>query len=266
MNLYIVDAFTRQKYYGNPAAVCILDKEIDERLMQQIASEMNLSETAFLHKQGQGYGLRWFTPVDEVDLCGHATLASAHTLWQTGILKEDEAAVFYTKSGVLTAKKGGEWIDLDFPLELEEACLAPDGMLQALGVTAAYVGKNRMDYMVEVESEEIVQNLRPDFSLLATVPCRGIIVTSAAQGKNYDFVSRCFYPATGVNEDPVTGSAHCCTGPYWSKKLNKKTLVAKQLSERTGILRLQVNESRIILSGQAVTVLKGELLDHGESQ
>jgi len=258
MKIYQVDAFAEKPFSGNPADVCILNEKLDEKLMQNIAREMNLSETAFLVKEGEEYNLRWFTPDAEVDLCGHATLASAHILWEKGYLRKDQKAKFSTKSGLLTAKMNKGWIELNFPTILEEKTKPPVELLEALGVEAIYVGKNKFDYLVEVESEEIVATIKPDFMKLLKVPVRGVIVTSKA--KEYDFVSRFFAPEVGVWEDPVTGSAHCCLGPYWQKKLNKDEFVAYQASERGGILRVKVVDERVLISGKAVTVLEGELL------
>ena len=255
-----VDAFTATPFAGNPAAVCVLPKPRDDHWMQDVAREMNLAETAFLLRQDDGFNLRWFTPVVEVDLCGHATLASAHVLWETGHLKPSEQARFHTRSGLLLAERKGEWIEMDFPAKAEKAASAPTGLLQALGVTAVYVGKNQFDYLVEVESEEIVRGAQPDSSRLVTVETRGVIVTSRASSQGYDFVSRFFAPRVGVNEDPVTGSAHCCLAPYWCSKLGKDQLVGYQASPRSGVVRVHVDGDRVSLGGQAVTVLRGELV------
>lgn len=258
--LYIVDAFTNVRFKGNPAAVCLLDASQEESWMQQVASEMNLSETAFIVPNRDGYDLRWFTPEAEVDLCGHATLATAHVLWETERLGRDKAARFMTKSGLLTAKLTGDWIEMDFPDESPEATVAPEELVQGLGLIPRFVGRNRMDYFVEIDSEETLRTLRPDFGLLARLPARGIIVTSrAAAGSDYDFVSRAFYPGTGIDEDPVTGSAHCALAPYWAKRLRKEELVGYQASERGGIVKVKPEGARVYLSGQAVTVLKGQL-------
>lgn len=259
MNIYIVDAFTDRPYKGNPAAICILDSEQPEHWMQSVANEMNLSETAFLLEQAGGYSLRWFTPEAEVDLCGHATLASAHVLWEQGFVQNEEIR-FITKSGILTASKAGDWIEMNFPLEVEQENAPPIELVQGLGSPYIYVGKNRLDYVIEVENEEVLANLQPDFNLWKSVKTRGIIVTSKTNRPQIDFVSRCFYPALGVNEDPVTGSAHCCLGPFWKDRLNKNNLTALQLSKREGILKLTIQENRILISGQAVTTLKGVLM------
>lgn len=255
-----VDAFTATPFAGNPAAVCILAEPRDEGWMQHVATEMNLSETAFLSRQEDGFNLRWFTPAVEVDLCGHATLASAHVLWETGHLKQGEQARFHTHSGLLLAERRGEWIEMDFPIKAEEAASAAPGLLQALGVTAIYVGKNQFDYLVEVESEEIVRDIHPDLTLLSAVEARGVIVTSRSSTQGYDFVSRFFAPRVGVNEDPVTGSAHCCLAPYWCSKFGRDQLVGFQASPRGGVVRVRVAGDRVYLGGQAVTVLRGELV------
>ena len=226
--------------------------------MQSVAREMNLSETAFLARQADGYQLRWFTPAVEVDLCGHATLASAHALWEEGRLRPDEQARFHTRSGLLTAQRKGDWIEMDFPAKPEEPVPAPDGLIEALGASPKYVGKNAFDYIVELDSEDTLRRLRPDFTLLEKIPVRGVIVTSRAA--DYDFVSRFFAPASGINEDPVTGSAHCCLGPFWRARLNKTEFVAYQASARGGVVRVRLEGDRVLLGGQAVTVLRGELL------
>jgi predicted PhzF superfamily epimerase YddE/YHI9 len=244
--IFQVDAFTEQPFAGNPAGVCILQHPGDEKWMQNVATEMNLSETAFLHEKNDGFNLRWFTPAVEVDLCGHATLASA--------------ARFHTRSGLLTAKLAQGWIELDFPSEPAEAVGPPDNLEGALGVSLKFVGLNRFDYLVEVDSEKTVRSLKPDFMQLETISSRGFIVTSRSDSNEYDFVSRFFAPAFGINEDPVTGSAHCCSGPYWAKLLDKNSLVAFQASARGGVVRVRVSDQRVILGGQAVTVLRGTLL------
>lgn len=258
MKIYQVDAFTEKPFKGNPAAVCILDSYATEKWMQDVASEMNLAETAFLVPLNDGYSLRWFTPNSEVDLCGHATLASAHILWEKGYLKQDQVANFHTKSGLLSAKINEGWIELNFPATLEEIINPPIELIEALGIEPIYVGKNIFDYLIEVKSEEIVRNIKPDFTKLMKVPMRGVIVT--AKSVEYDFVSRFFAPEVGIFEDPVTGSTHCCLGPYWDKKLGKDKLIAYQASERGGVLKVQVQGERVLISGKAVTVMEGNLL------
>ena len=257
--IFQVDAFTTKRFAGNPAAVCVLPDAGDERWMQSVANEMNLSETAFLRRREDGFGLRWFTPEVEVDLCGHATLASAHVLWETGELACDEKAVFHTRSGVLTANRAGDWIELDFPATPAESVEAPAELVDALGVEPVYVGKSIFDYLVEVGNEEEVRGVAPDFGLLARVPCRGAIVTSAASGGRFDFVSRFFAPGTGVNEDPVTGSAHCTLGPHWQSRMGKSEFLAHQASRRGGEVKVRVAGDRVLLGGQAVTALRGTL-------
>jgi PhzF family phenazine biosynthesis protein len=260
--IFQVDAFTDEPFSGNPAAVCILPEPRDEIWMQNVAKEMNLSETAFLSKQHDGFNLRWFTPRVEVDLCGHATLASAHILWEIGMLDRNEQAKFHTRSGLLTAELRRDGVELDFPATPEERTSIPVGLSEALGIDPKYVGKSKFDYLVEVTSEEIVRNLTPDFTLLRKLPIRGIMVTSSADSPEYDFLSRFFAPGVGIDEDPVTGSSHCCLGPFWSKRFGKSDFVAYQASERGGILRVLVIGERVYLRGQAVTVLRGEIVDH----
>lgn len=256
-----VDAFTHQPFRGNPAGVCILPEPKDGQWMQNVALEMNLSETAFLIKQTDGYDLRWFTPACEVELCGHATLASAHYLWESGALSPTEEARFHTRSGLLTARKIGDWIEMNFPAEPAVPVECPPGLFDALGLPPCIVEKkkNRMDYLIVVDSEETVRNLQPDFNRLSKVNIRGVIVTSLSQSRDYDFVSRFFAPFSGVNEDPVTGSAHCCLAPYWCEKLGQMELRGYQASKRGGLVRVQWRGDRVILGGQAVTVLQGGL-------
>jgi len=254
-----VDAFTDRPFAGNPAAVCLLPAPADPRWMQDVAREMNLSETAFLAPQSDGFGLRWFTPAVEIDLCGHATLASAHVLWEDGHLKPGTQARFHTRSGLLTADRRGDWIELDFPATRAEPTAAPAGLTAAIGVTPRFVGRSRFDYLLEVDGEEVVRGCKPDFGALARVEARGVIVTSRAAASSFDFVSRFFAPRSGVNEDPVTGSAHCALAPYWSAQLGRPDLVGYQASARGGTVRVRLQGDRVILGGQAVTVLRGEL-------
>jgi PhzF family phenazine biosynthesis protein len=257
--IYQVDAFTDRPFSGNPAAICILSETRDEAWMQSLAMEMNVAETAFLTKQDDDYQLRWFTPKVEVDLCGHATLASAHILWEEGYLSINDEARFQTRSGLLTATRKDKWIELDFPAQPAEESSPPAGLLAALNVSPLCVGKNRFDYIVEVEDEKIVRDLLPDFRLLQEVNMRGVIVTARSDSRDYDFVSRFFAPAAGVDEDPVTGSAHCCLGPYWQVRLNKTEFTAYQASRRGGFVRVRNINQRVILGGQAVTLFKGVL-------
>ncbi len=258
--LFQVDAFTDRPFAGNPAAVCILNEPGDAAWMQQVAREMNLSETAFLSRQNDGYSLRWFTPAVEVALCGHATLASAHVLWEQGHLPAGAQARFHTKSGLLTAVQSDDWIELDFPAKPEQPAESIPDLAEALGTTPIYVGMSQFDCLVEVESEADVRTLQPDLARLAAIPARGIIVTSRASTPGYDFVSRFFAPNVGVPEDPVTGSAHCVLSPFWSKRLGRARLTGYQASPRGGVVRVRLDGERVYLGGQAVTVLRGELL------
>ncbi|UVI27973.1 PhzF family phenazine biosynthesis protein [Paenibacillus spongiae] len=260
----IVDAFTAEPFRGNPAAVCLLPQERETSWMQLAASEMNLSETAFLVKKADGiYGLRWFTPLQEVDLCGHATLAAAHYLWEQGHCVPEQQLLFHTRSGLLSAVRTAEGITLDFPSEPVTPAVAPEELIQSLGLIPRYVGRNRMDYLVEVDGEDTVRTLRPDMPLLARVETRGVIVTARADGGtsgSYDFVSRAFFPSIGINEDPVTGSAHCALAPYWHRRLRKEELSAYQASARGGELLLRIEGERIQISGTAVTVMNGQFI------
>jgi len=257
-----VDAFTDRPFAGNPAAVCVLREPRPEQWLRDVAREMNLSETAFLTPANDGeYKLRWLTPAIEVDLCGHATVASAHVLWQDGHLKEGKQARFHTRSGLLTADRRGDWIELDFPAKLAVPAEPPVELLPALGVAEAkYVGKNAFDYLVEVDSEETLRALAPDHSTLRRIPVRGVIVTARASNTGFDFVSRFFAPGSGVDEDPVTGSAHTALGPFWSGPLGKTEFTAYQASARGGVVKVRLEGDRVILGGQAVTVMTGELL------
>ncbi len=256
-----VDAFTSTPFAGNPAAVCVLPEAREAAWMQNVAREMNLSETAFLVRRADGsFDLRWFTPAIEVALCGHATLASAHALWERGDLGPHDVAEFHTKSGLLTAERQGDWIELNFPATIDEPADPPEGLIEALGAPARYVGRSRFDYLVELDSEPTVTSLRPDFVRLRTLPVRGVIVTSLATSEGVDFVSRFFAPGSGVDEDPVTGSAHCCLTPFWSRRLGRTDFVARQVSPRGGTLHVKLDGDRVRLRGQAITVLRGELL------
>jgi PhzF family phenazine biosynthesis protein len=255
-----IDAFTERPFAGNPAAVCLLQEPPEDYWMQFVAREMNLSETAFLLPRDGGFGLRWFTPTVEVDLCGHATLASAHFLWEQGRLAADRPARFHTRSGLLTAEKHGTWIEMDFPATPAEPDASAGNLESALGVVASYVGRTRFDYMVEVGSEEVVRALKPDFDALSRLKSRGVIVTSRASGSGYDYVSRFFAPASGIDEDAVTGSAHCCLGPFWKERLGRDELTGFQASARGGFVRTRCVGDRVRISGQAVTVFRGELV------
>jgi PhzF family phenazine biosynthesis protein len=261
-SIFQVDAFTKKIFTGNPAAVCILDRLQEDSWMQKLAQEMNLSETAFLYPQDDGYSLRWFTPTTEVPLCGHATLASAHVLWSENYLAKDKTARFHTQSGLLVAKKQEDWIELDFPVVVSEKIETPPELSQALGVPIKLVLQNSFGYfLVEVESEGLIREMQPDFSLLKKLPGGKAIVTSLThQGSQYDFVSRFFAPGLGIDEDPVTGSAHCCLASFWRDRLEKNEFLAYQSSNRGGEVKvLYDGGDRVILGGQAVTVFKAEL-------
>jgi len=255
-----VDAFTNRPFAGNPAAVCVLSEPRPDAWMRDAAREMNLSETAFLHPQDGGYNLRWLTPAIEVDLCGHATIASSHVLWEDGHLPEGKQARFHTRSGLLLADRRGEWIELDFPAKIATPVEPPPGMVAALGVRATSVSRNQFDYLVEVASEEEVRAAAPDFSSFRKVGARGVIVTARASTAGFDFVSRFFAPGSGIDEDPVTGSSHTALGPYWAERLGKREFTAYQASARGGTVRVRLNGDRVILGGQAVTVMRAELL------
>ena len=260
MKIFHVDAFTSREFRGNPAGVCILSHPKVDAWMQDVAREMNLPETAFLIRKADGYSLRWFTPKVEVELCGHGTLASAYTLWREGLARADERILFHTASGPLSSWKEEDWICLDFPSKPDKEASEPEGLARALGVEVRYVGMSHFDYVVELDSEEIVRGIAPDYEALLGIPARGIIVTSRSDREEFDFVSRFFAPSLGVNEDPVTGSAHCCLGPFWGKRLGKDNLIACQVSERGGVVRMRLAGDRVHLLGQAVTVMEGELL------
>jgi predicted PhzF superfamily epimerase YddE/YHI9 len=255
-----VDAFADRAFHGNPAAVCVLPAPRGEPWMQDVAREMNLAETAFLHPENGDYRLRWFTPTVEVALCGHATLASAHVLWEEGYLPADHAARFHTQSGLLTARRAGDWIELDFPATPPAPAPPPSGLAAALRTATRWVGRSKFDYLVELDTEDAVRALKPDLAALERVDTRGVIVTSQAKTPGFDFVSRFFAPRTGVPEDPVTGSAHCALAPFWSERLHKTELTGYQASARGGVVRVRLAGDRVVLGGQAVTVLRGELV------
>ncbi len=258
--LHLVDAFTGTPFRGNTAAVCILKEPADTAWMQQVATEMKHSETAFLNPTANGWNLRWFTPVREVELCGHATLASAFVIWESKKLEPGLPISFETLSGTLTARKDGEWITLDFPAEPVTAAVPVPGLTEALGVEPVFIGKNRFDILAELPSADDVCNLDPDLAALAAIPARGIIVTAVSDLRQYDFVSRFFAPSVGVAEDPVTGSAHCCLGLYWGEKQKKTELTGFQCSARGGLVHVTLNGDRIILGGHAVHIFSGTLL------
>ncbi|MEQ2528453.1 PhzF family phenazine biosynthesis protein [Bacillaceae bacterium CLA-AA-H227] len=259
MELSIINTFTEKAFEGNPAAVCFLREEKGSNWMQNVAKEINLPTTAFIHSLNKAYNLRWFTPTTEIPICGHGTLASSYFLWEKGLMDKDKCITYKTKSGVLKAELMDGWIQLQFPAIYEEKTIAPDLLLMSLAVQPIYVGKSNLDYLVEVESEEIVRNLKPNIELIAKLPVRGVIVTSKSNTNEYDFLSRFFSPSQGIIEDYVNGSSHCCLGPYWKNKLNKTEFTAYQASERGGILRVRVLDNNVLLSGKAVTIFEGKL-------
>ncbi len=260
LEIFQVDAFAERPFAGNPAAVVPLAQPRDAQWMQDVAAEMNLSATAFFWPGRDGFDLRWFTPKTEIELCGHATLASAHVAFETRRASVAQTIRFHTRSGLLTARRSGKMIAIDLPAEAAQPVPEPPGLAEALGVKPRLVGKNQFDYLVLVDRETDVRQIAPDFAALAGLDCRGVIVTSLAESNEADFVSRFFAPGVGIDEDPVTGSAHCCLGPFWSQRLGRTELVGYQASARGGKVRVHVLGERVILGGQAVIVLQGELL------
>jgi PhzF family phenazine biosynthesis protein len=263
-----IDAFTSEPFKGNPAAVCLLDRPGEPGWMQKVAMEMNLSDTAFIVPRADGgFDLRWFTPTIEIPLCGHATLASAHALWETERLAADEIARFFTLSGWLTAKRSMEEIEMDFPAILSETAELPQPLANALGLDSREVicnharNKRNGHFLLELRSEESVRELKPNFELLRRDVTSGVIITARGSSSKYDFVSRYFAGHAGIDEDPVTGSAHCMLAPYWAAKLGKTEMRAYQASARGGEVNVRVLGDRVGLGGRAVTVLRGSLID-----
>lgn len=255
--IYTVDSFAEAPFRGNPAAVCFLMGHQSDDWMQKVAKEMNLSETAFFMRGENAYLLRWFTPETEVDLCGHATLATAHIIWETEMIGPEESIAFDTRSGRLHAKRKGDWIELNFPAEGPQPCEAPFGLGPALGGTPQGFFKNRMDYLVAYESAAAIREMEPDFAALARISTRGFIVTAPSDDPEFDYICRFFAPGVGIDEDPVTGSAHCCLSPFWAVRTGKKVLRGFQASERGGIVEVEMVEDRVLLRGQAITVVQG---------
>jgi PhzF family phenazine biosynthesis protein len=261
LDLHQVDAFTDRAFGGNPAAVCLLPEPREAEWMQSVAREMNLSATAFLHAAGDGgWNLRWFTSAVELELCGHATLASSHVLWESGRLSAAEPARFHTRSGLLTAERREGGIELDFPARTVTEMEPPAGLAEAIGLAPQFVGKSSDNYLLEAASEEEVRAAAPDPARLRSLRVRGVIVTARSEAAPYDFVSRFFAPGAGIDEDPVTGSAHCSLGPFWADRLGRSSLLGWQASARGGAVRVRVEGERVKLGGQAVTVLRGQLL------
>lgn len=251
--IFVVDAFSARPFGGNPAGVCVLDQWPTAEWMQSVAAEMNHAETAFLVRNGDAYGLRWFTPAVEVDLCGHATLASAHILFSEHGASEELR--FQTRSGLLTAKRTGDEIELDFPNENPVPAVLPVDL--PFLPTPIWTGRNRMDWLAQVESPEVVRSLQPDFEAVSALGLRGLIVTAATPDAAYDFISRGFFPNAGIDEDPVTGSAHCALAPFWAARLGRPDLRGYQASQRGGEVGVSVNGDRVLLRGHAITTLRG---------
>lgn len=260
MKVHVVNAFVSDgRDSGNPAAVCVLEEEIPDEDKQEIARLASLSETAFLLEEEGFFGLRWFTPTVEVDLCGHATLASAHVLWETGHLRERNEARFSTKSGILTATKSECLVEMDFPALDARQVDVPEELLAAVDRKPLYVGRNGFDHIALYESERVVRDAVPKLEHVARLRSRGLAITAASDSPGYDFVSRFFAPNAGIDEDPVTGSAHCCLSPFWSRKLEKKELVGYQASKRGGVVHTKLVGDRVFLAGRAVTVGRREI-------
>ena len=254
--IYQVDAFAKAVFQGNPAAVIPLEKWLADDVLQQIAQENNLSETAFFIQHDQNVELRWFTPAEEVDLCGHATLATAHVLFEH-LAYPHKQINFMTKSGELIVEKSALGLSMNFPASMPKKCDPPQALIDGLNGAKATAILVDFDYFIVVESAQVVKELQPDFTAWNKLDRRGVIIT--AKGENTDFVSRCFYPILNVEEDPVTGSAHCLLAPYWAQELQKTRLIGKQLSTRSGEVHCQLLGDRVILTGQCVDYLKGEI-------
>ena len=259
--LWLIDAFADAPFSGNPAAVCMLPGHRPDSWLRALAAEMNQAETAFLSRNDGDWSLRWFTPKVEVDLCGHATLASAHFLWESGRLPRTQVARFQTRSGLLSAESDGDWIVLDFPRTTPTEAAPPDGLVEALGCKPAWTGRSRFDVLVQLDSAETVRKLTPDLVGLANTDARGVIVTAEGDTRGVDFVSRFFAPRVGVPEDPVTGSAHCALAPFWAERLGRTILTGYQASARGGTVRVETKGERVLLGGKARTVVRGELLE-----
>jgi PhzF family phenazine biosynthesis protein len=258
----VVDAFTNRPFAGNPAAVVPLDGWKDDPWLQNVAMEMNLSETAFLVANDNGFDLRWFTPKAEVDLCGHATLASAVVLADLGKLEDRSSVAFLTRSGVLTVERHSSLFIMDFPVLTSVPSQPPLGLLESLKEQPLYVGQSKYDFVLEFESEKVVRSVTPDFNRLASVKCRGVVVTAKSDNPQFDFVSRFFAPAVGINEDPVTGSAHCLLAPYWGARLGKTKLAGYQASSRGGVVQVELRGERVLIGGQGIVFSRGVIADY----
>jgi len=259
LSFFVVDAFTNRLFSGNPAAVVPLTSWPSAEWLQNVAMEMNHAETAFIVPNGAGYDLRWFTPMVEVDLCGHATIATAQVLAELGQLPEGGEVAFSTRSGRLTAQRAGKLFQLNFPRLAVFQESAPPKLLESLGVTPTFVGRSQFDYFLELGTAEEVRAIRPDFKQLGQVDCRGVIVTARSDETRFDFISRFFGPSVGIDEDPVTGSAHCCLADYWSQKLGRNRLVGYQASRRGGVVHVEAIGDRVLLGGEAVIFARGTI-------
>ena len=259
LKIFTVDAFTHIPFAGNPAAVCLLDEEVSDGWMTDVAAEMNLSETAFLLKKEDGYSLRWFTQKVEVQLCGHATLASSHILWTKNFIPKSEELRFHTLSGLLTVKYIDGEYEMDFPAYASKQSEGNEKLTDALGIEPVRIYEAEHQYICEMASEEDVLKVSPSFETLMGLEKFGTIATAQSKG-DYDFISRFFAPSKGINEDPVTGSAHCALAPYWMERTGKNNFTAYQASERGGVIKLKVEGARVLLRGSAVTITEGELL------
>lgn len=259
-NIFLINAFTQNPFSGNPAIVCLLDSPPDELWMKKVTKEFNQPVTAFMYpKQDGSYYLRWFSQTKELKHCGHGTIGCAHILWEQGILKADETVKFHTYSGLFRANHNEGEIQLNFPSYQSKQVEAPQELSDALNIPLTLVEKNQLGYLVELDDEAMVRSIRPDFELLNSLAVTGIIVTSKSNSSSFDFISRYFAPSIGINEDQVTGSAHCALGPYWSKRLEKNPVVGYQASQRGGAIKVKVDGERVQLISHAVTIFKGNL-------
>lgn len=258
--IYQVDAFTTEPFKGNPAGVCLLEKEAPKKWMQNVAAEMNLSETAFMVKSGRKFKIRYFTPESEIPLCGHATLSSAHILFETGIVREDKTIYFDSPAGDLSVRKSGNWIIMNFPAYQVEQVQIPAVAEKLLGIKPAELYRTSHGWTLALyHNEEDIRNLKPDFSRMKDSPFGDLIVTAPSEDTNFDFCVRCFAPAVGINEDPVTGSAHCALTPFWNRKTGREEFFSRQVSRRSGILKVALKGDRVEIAGHAKTIFKAEM-------
>lgn len=259
---FVVDAFADRPFAGNPAGVVLLEEWRDNEWLQNVAMQVNLSDTAFLVTNDNGFDLRWFTPTAEVDLCGHATLASGVVLAELQKLVDRRSVTFSTRSGTLTVERYGSLFVMDFPALDTVPSEPPPGLLESLNEKPLFVGKSKFDFLIEFESEEVIRSITPNFNALANVKCRGVIVTSKSNDRQFDFVSRFFAPAIGITEDPVTGSAHCVLAPYWGSRLGKSKMTGFQASSRGGVVQVDLRGDRVMLGGQGVVFSRGNIAAH----